>query len=97
MNSERSIQKKPKFSNAEWNAIETAMQTEGFNHLNDFIVHMVKSRNATADAEIRRSQHLKYQHSNLQTIYNQLRVGINIEQNMQKFIEEAGNLCHELK
>lgn len=97
MNSERVIQKKPKFSTAEWNEIEKVMQNEGFKHLNDFIVHMVRSRNITTDAEIRRNQYFKYRHSNLQTIYNQLRVGIKVEQNMQKFMEEAGKICQELK
>lgn len=91
------IPKKNTFTEAEKNEIMSAMREEGFNNYRKFVLHTVRTRSVKTDAEYRRKQQLTYRASNLDSYYNQIRAGINVDLNMQRFVKEAGKLCQELK
>lgn len=91
------IPTKNRFTEAERNEITTAMRMEGFSNYRNYVMHMVRTRAVPTDAECRRKQQWTYTCSNLNTYYNQIREGINVDLNMHRFVREAGRLCRELK
>lgn len=97
MGSERTVIKKIAFTAEEWKEFERAMKEEGLEKPHDYVVNMVQTRRQRHDAEIRRWRSLKYRHSDLYTIYNEIVVGINSAQNIERFVTEAGKLCQELR
>lgn len=97
MNGEGKVLKKVSFTSEEWDMIGTAMEEEGIVKFHDYVVNMVRTRNDAKDAGRRVWLRIKYQHSNLCTIYNKMMEGIDVEENQKKFGEEAGKLCQELR
>lgn len=91
-------QKKPKkgiFTLSEIEEIENAMASRGFHNFSDFVMYHVRN-DYMGESEKRRIQKIQYVYSNLLTTYNQLHAGINMKENRQKFMREAGKLCQEL-
>lgn len=97
MEREKTVSKKTKFSEGEWDEIENAMREEGFRSFREYTLHMVETRRSRSDAEARRNQYFKYRCANLQTYYNQIRGSIDVERSMRRFMEEAGRICQGLK
>lgn len=97
MKQEFTVPKRNRFSQSEINEIESAMCSEGINNFRNYVMHITRTRAKERDAEYRWKQTLKYRYSDLFTAYSLIRNRIDVERNMEIFVEEATALCQELK
>ena len=88
--------KKVSFTECESTEIENAMNAEGYRNLSEWVIHCAQNRKSMSDAEKRRNQKFKYKCAVLHTIHNELRAGVNVEENMQRFMIEVTRICQEL-
>lgn len=97
MKQELTVPKRNRFTQAEVNEITSAMDAEGINNFRDYVMHVTRTRTLERDADYRWKKALRYSYSNLFTTYSLIKNGIDVEHNMDIFVEEAGALCQELK
>lgn len=89
--------KKTTYTVEEWNQIEQAMKEEGFRNLHDYVVNMTEKRSDRTDAENRRKKVILYRSASLFSVYNEIRVGINVKENINKLMNGVYELCQELQ
>lgn len=97
MRQECKIPKRNRFTVNEESEIVQAMNNLGIYDYRKYV--MWASRYINDQKKIRNqiAENISYRCSNLYTIHNQLRAGINVQENAKLFIKEAGWLCQELK
>lgn len=88
-------QKKSSFTETEWCEIQNVMEEIGIKNLSEYILYITRNLNST-DLEFRKTQIILNQHRELLTVYNKIRGGIDVEQNMNAFMEGGSRLCQEL-
>ena len=88
--------RKTSYSDAEWEEINLAVKEGGFRNWHEMSLYLIRSYKEKENNDVKRKiSAIAKGYAEVNTCLNQIRYGINVEQNMKKSEIEVNRLCQE--